>query len=1240
MYATVAFTLSPLITPSPSPPFPGIFGQAMRGKRFKKSLQDGWARVRRAVSPAPSRTSSTTGNYVETELPSRQSRKSYESPESACPNTQAPYNDAANSCTDLDPSHPNTTAVRAITGETKEAEASATALHVPYLALPDELPARETLVPEPEGQSSPALSVSQTLWNAAYDSLEEDAETTELVNSYVRTLMKVSGVDPATDLSAELKDTTQRQMHMRDLVEKGQAKIATPARVTETAGDVAQFILTVKPIIDAAIQNIPQAALPWAGILQNPAKATRSNLAGIVHVVSRMDWYCALSEHLLKKDHIDQSLESIPPQLETRVIELYKALLLYQMRSVCSYYRHQGLVFLRALANWDDWDGYLNAVQDAEKYLLDDWGQLDKIIAGTLRRELNDRAKRMENLLETISQDIRDFIALQKEMRRDGEDTKCLQQLFVVDPQDDMEKIEQKKDVLLHEAYKWILDTEAYAAFTNWNQDGCAPSSCRLLWVKGHAGTGKTMLLMGIILHLSSQSAKLAPSISHFFCQGTEQTLNSAMATLRSLIWLLLVQQPHLISYLRSKYKNAGPSAFQGDSAFIALSGVFKSMLKDPNLSPVYFIVDALDECEEGLPALIGLISDSLAITKKVKWLVSSRPIVELQTPGTAGALVELDTQKLEKPVNAYIDYKLSAFRGQPGYTEQVLDALSVEVPKRAENTFLWVWFFFKELGKTNRRGKLLLNGKDALPTVKKFPSGLSNLYDRIMDTIAAEAGYPQYCKDALAAVVLALRPLTLSELAVLAGCPSDMPRTVVEDCGSFLTVKGETVYLIHQSAKDYLSENYSSKLQPGGVAQGHANIGRRSITAMSSTLKRNIYNLDFKPDPLAPIRYSCLFWADHLLDSDSVEHKTELLDDNIVFQFLTERFLHWLEGISLVGKLPSGFRSLLNLRDIAQIYGMALVFSPAMSDVKCTQWKERLPFIETIVGIEDYWHADTEPFEGHSGPVRVVAFSPDGKTLATASETPDYTLRLWDVATGKCRQMLEGHRDSVQVVAFAPDGKMLASGSVDHTVRLWDVATGVHRYTLEGHSDSVTIVAFSPNSKLLAWTSEDCILQLCDVTTGICRQTLTGHSDQVQVVAFAPDGKTLASGSVDCTIRLWDVPTGICWQTLEGHSNRVQVVAFSSDGKTLASGSVDCTIRLWDVPTGICRQTLEGGDNQVQLLAFSPDGKLLASARSENLVQLWDLPTGVLQGMARNFNAISQLSFSEDNQYLKTNRV
>ena len=236
------------------------------------------------------------------------------------------------------------------------------------------------------------------------------------------------------------------------------------------------------------------------------------------------------------------------------------------------------------------------------------------------------------------------------------------------------------------------------------------------------------------------------------------------------------------------------------------------------------------------------------------------------------------------------------------------------------------------------------------------------------------------------------------------------------------------------------------------------------------------------------------------------------------------------------------------------QIYGSALVFSPILSEVRKQHWKKRLSFIKSATGVKTRWGTHQQTLEGHSRSVMAVAFSPDGKTLASGSDT----IRLWDTATGTHQQTLEGHSRSVMVVAFSPDGKTLASGSDDNTIRLWDAATGTHQQTLEGHSHYVRVVAFSPDGKTLASGSWDNTIRLWDTATGTHQQTLEGHSDYIMVVAFSPDGKTLASGSDDNTIRLWDTATGTHQQTLEGHSefvtkesDYVRAVAFSLAGNS-----------------------------------------------------------------------------------------
>lgn len=283
---------------------------------------------------------------------------------------------------------------------------------------------------------------------------------------------------------------------------------------------------------------------------------------------------------------------------------------------------------------------------------------------------------------------------------------------------------------------------------------------------------------------------------------------------------------------------------------------------------------------------------------------------------------------------------------------------------------------------------------------------------------------------------------------------------------------------------------------------------------------------------------------------------------------------------------------------------------------------------------------------DGHKGSVLSVAFSSDGKTLATASR--DKTIKLWeighdknswlDIPTGKLRQTLSDHTADVYCVVFSPQGDLLASGSGDKTIRLWDARTRKTIRILEGHGDVVRSVAFSPDQKTLVSGSKDQTVRLWDVATGQLQQTLEGHTGQVRSVAFSPDGTLLASGCTDKTARLWDARTAQLKLVLKGHTGSIEHVAFSPDGKRLASSSEDSTVRLWDVATGKLRLHLKGHRGEVDSVAFSPDGKITASGSKDKSIKLWDAPTGkLLETLTGHTGRVESLAFSPDGNILAT---
>ena len=502
---------------------------------------------------------------------------------------------------------------------------------------------------------------------------------------------------------------------------------------------------------------------------------------------------------------------------------------------------------------------------------------------------------------------------------------KCIQDLRLTDPRDDKKRIEDTKGGLLEDSYRWILEN---TDFQQWR----SAQQSRMLWIKGDPGKGKTMLLCGIINELIKSTTHIA-NVSFFFCQATDACINNATAVLRGLMYLLVDQQPSLISHIRKKHDHAKKNLFEDANAWVALCEIFTNMLQDSSLNSTYLIIDALDECVVNLPKLLDFIVQKSFVSPRVKWIVSSRnwPDIEerLERAGHKVRLcLELNAESVSTAVSIFIQYKVLQLAQQKKYDDKTRDAVLDHLFLNANNTFLWVALVCENLEKIPRW--------KTLAKLNAFPPGLDSLYERMVEQIR-KSDNADLCKRILASIAIVYQPITLKELTSLVEMLEDMSddpeslREIIGLCGSFLTIREGTVYFVHQSAKDYLVEDASAEIFPDGRTEEQQRIMSRSIEAMDKALQRDVYGLQHPgysidkvehpdPDPLAPIRYACIYWVDHLCEIKSSHDEVGLYDNGTIDVFLRKHFLHWLEALSLIKCISDGVLAIAKLIDLLTV--------------------------------------------------------------------------------------------------------------------------------------------------------------------------------------------------------------------------------------------------------------------------------------------------------------------------------
>ncbi|KAJ6017959.1 hypothetical protein N7451_001338 [Penicillium sp. IBT 35674x] len=796
-----------------------------------------------------------------------------------------------------------------------------------------------------------------------------------------------------------------------------------------------------------------------------------------------------------------------------------------------------------------------------------------------------------------------------------AEDRACLRDLQTTNPRDDKSRIEATKGGLLRDSYNWALEDKN---FLDWHY---REKGGGILWVRGDPGKGKTMLLCGIIDEIS----KLNPgSISFFFCQATDTRLNYATAVLRGLIYMMIEQDPSLISHVRQRYDESGKQLFENPNAWHALSAIFVEMLQ--HSEEPCLIIDALDECTTGLSSLLELIVKVSSTHPHVKWIVSSRNWPQIKEhmsmiPENKRMALEMNESSVSEAVKIFIHDRVQHLAKLKRYSQQIFDAVYSYLLLNAQGTFLWVALVCERLASIPR-----------LRTIEKltaFPPGLDALYERMMQQVCEHEEAP-LCKDILGLISTTYRPITIDELTAFI----ELPEYVLEDgyesleeiigyCGSFLTVSENTIFFVHQSAKDYLLEKAKVEILPDGMAGKHIFILENSLAIMDKKLRRNILSLRKIDGSINPVLNLWSHDGMNLIHSNWLSNTIDILDPvswESTATIETEEGIHIrCLALSHNGKLlASGSKeSLIEVWDLTMrkrvstleghsesIYAMAWLrdgrLVSASSDKTIKIWD---PFARQCLSI----------LKGHHSPVDFLLLSADEKRLISASDG-DSVIKIWDLNSSTA---VRDHTQPVRSVVWSNDAKCFASYS-DTEIRVWNPSTAACLFSTESHGGTIGKICWSHNGDL-ASLSSDGTLRIWDLSTGRCSMQIESVEPSASLT-WSQDGSNFILASYDGLIKTWDAKIGQQLSTLKV-DNIGFFVTWSHDATRFASIADNWSIMIQSPYTGRCVLHLEGHqDPEVDeiplflrrpvIMCWSRDGTKLASALGPT-IKIWDLKTG-----------------------------
>lgn len=799
-----------------------------------------------------------------------------------------------------------------------------------------------------------------------------------------------------------------------------------------------------------------------------------------------------------------------------------------------------------------------------------------------------------------------------------------------------------------------------------------------IFWLSGMAGTGKSTIARTLAKEFKSQNTLGG---SFFFSRGSGEA-NNAVNFVGTLAYHLANISPQLKQCIGEAVSLHSETIRQG------LRNQWKELVIGPlsrvklNRRPTLnFVIDALDECgsDDDIRLLLQLFVEVKDLnTIDLGVFVTSRPeiVIRLGFKSIPDIihhnldLRDIPRRTVEHDIWVLLKQELNRISIQHELHDWPSEANILSLVQKADCLFIYAATACRFVGAMDwdpveRLAEILevnyAGGGDTAQLDEIYMQVLR--YSLIKGRHEGEVA--KLCdrfKHIVGSIVALFDELSVSALAKLLSMPVKTVDISLGTLHSVLNIPRDSdspIRLLHPSFHDFLLNKTRCKDLRFFVQEAlmHGKLVTSCFEAISAGLKRNICHLptpgsspqDIQRETLNKqlpkhVQYACQYWMDHLTGTGS-DFRAELglRDDGKIHDFFEKDFLHWLEVMSLMGKMSQGVLMITKLANMVEViehdalhamvqdakrfilsnraiieeaplqtYASALVFSPTGSLIR-KRYSDQLPaWLVRLPAAEDTWGNSVQNLEGHTSSITAIAISPDGKYLASASV--DQTIRLWDPATGALRSTLEGHRNDVFAVAFSRDGR-LASASRDKTVRLWEPVTGVtHRILDIGVASNYlnAPLLFLPNGDLAVECQDRSVQIWSRGKDSASKLVLPDFLENCRLRGSSPQGQLAfeicRKNSNVFEVLLYDRSTGTAQSLKTDSPAESYAVAFNSNNE-LALGFTHGTIELHDLASGSHRKFV-GHLKGVTALSFSPDGKSLVSGLDDGTIHLWDLST------------------------------